>query len=283
MWIKAIFLKKHSAMRNLCVIMLQSFKREVLLLQGEIQSVVRSFSIIEFLATSTEPQLLKTIADICNLPTSTTHRLLNNLCAMGYAKNLGTGQYKLTYKLFEISSQSIHQTSVISIAKPYLDNLSKKLCQSVHLVVRDDTDVVYVYKVTNSVGSVQMASRIGMHLPMYRTAVGKALLATLPDDEITRIFNESHGPAVTRKTITDKEQLLKNISLIRQNGYAVDDEENEEGVMCFAVTIGRKDAEIQYAFSVSTIKDWISEERQQEIIHALKETREEINRHLFLI
>lgn len=252
-------------------------------MQEEIQSVVRSFSIIEYLAASSEPKLLKTIADICNLPTSTTHRLLNNLCAMGYVENLGTGQYKLTYKLFEISSQSIHQTSLISIAKPHLDNLSKRLRQSVHLVVRDNTDVVYVYKVTNSVGSVQMASRIGMHLPMYRTAVGKALLATLPDDEIIQIFDESYEPAVTRKTITTQKQLMDTIHLIRKDGYAVDDEENEEGVMCFAATIGRKGDDIQYAFSVSTIKDRVSVEQRAEIIQELLETRAEINRHLFLI
>lgn len=252
-------------------------------MQGEIQSVVRSFSILEYLASSSEPQLLKTIATACDLPSPTAHRLLNNLCKMGYVENLGIGQYKLTYKLFEISSQSIHQTSLISIAKPHLDALSKQLRQSVHLVVRDNTDVVYVYKVTNSVGSVQMASRIGMHLPMYRTAVGKALLATLPDDEIIQIFEESVEPAVTRKTITTQQQLMEAIKRIRKDAYAVDDEENEEGVMCFATTIGRKGDDIQYAFSVSTVKDWVSDEQRMEIIQKLLETRAEINRQLFLI
>lgn len=158
-------------------------------MSSEIQPIVRSFTIIEYLASSEGARSLREIASACSLPPSTTHRLLNTLCLLDYVVHESNGHYRLSYKIVGISGNIVSRSNFISIVKPFLDNLSDRLNESVHLVARDGNDIVYVYKVTRAIGSIQMASHIGMKLPMYRCAVGKAILATLDNTEIANNFN----------------------------------------------------------------------------------------------
>lgn len=248
---------------------------------NEIQSVSRAFAIIEYLSMSEKTVALKNIASACELPPPTAHRILNTLCSLGYVVHEENGQYRLSLKLFEISSRAVSRSSLISIAKPYLDALSERLGESIHLVVRDGTDIIYVYKVTHAVGSIQMASRIGMRLPMYCVAVGKAIMAAMSDPEIAAVFQASNIVAVTPKTITTLPELIDQISQIRRQGYAIDDEENEIGVKCIATALGRSEDSVSYAFSVSSIKQRMTEQRIMEIAPLLLETKKQIERQLF--
>ena len=244
------------------------------------QTVSKTFQIIEFLSNFTKSQPLKDIAAVCNLPTTTAHRLLNNLCSLGYAVHEESKGYKLSYRLFEISSHCITNSSLISIATPFLDEMSEELGESVHLVVRDGNDIIYVYKVTRSVGSVQMVSRIGMRLPMYRCAVGKAILATLSDEEIRRVFETTKIVATTKNTITSFDNLMKQIYQVRTLGYAIDDEENEEGIKCVATMIRGNGDAIGYAISVSSLKFRMTDQRIDEIVKCLLATKQKIEEQL---
>lgn len=248
---------------------------------SEIQSVARSFSIIEYLSSSAKALQLKEIAAACSLPPPTAHRLLHNLCELGYVINEGNGQYHLSMKLYEISSRTVMRSSLISIAKPYLDELSEQLRESVHLVVRNGCDIVYVYKVTHTTGSIQLASKIGTRLPMYRTAVGKALLATLEDSEIAYIFNNSEIIAATPNTITSLELLMRDIQQVRVQGYAVDNEENEPDVKCVGISLGKSVDDVRYAFSVSSIKTRMSVKRIEEIVERMMKTKQRIENELY--
>ena len=245
-------------------------------MSNEIQSVARSFAIIEYLSKTAKPTSLKEIAAGCALPLTTAHRLVNNLCLLNYAVHESNGYYRLSHKLLEISNQSLSASSLISISKPILDDLSERLKESVHLVVREGTNIVYVYKVVRAIGSIQMASRIGMSLPMYRCAVGKAILSTLEDAEVAEVFQSSHIVATGPNTITDLETLLAEINRIRQLGYAVDDEENEAGIKCVAVPLVCRSENAAYAFSVSSIKSRIPDTRVAEIAEVMLAMRAEI-------
>lgn len=245
-------------------------------MSNEIQSVARSFAIIEYLSNTAKATSLKEIAVECSLPLTTAHRLLNNLCLLQYAVHEPNGQYRLSHKLFEIASRSLSGSSLISISKPILDNLSEALDESVHLVVREGNDIVYVYKVVRAIGAIQMASRIGMRLPMYRCAVGKAILSTLDDLEIAHIFNSSEIISTGPNTITDLEKLMEEINRIRQMGYAVDDEENEEGIRCVAAPLTCKSEDAAYAFSVSSIKSRIPDARVAQIAEVMLRVKADI-------
>lgn len=159
------------------------------------------------------------------------------------------GYYRVSLKLYELANQTAPRSSLIAIAKPYIDELSSSLGESVHLVVRDENDVVYVYKVTQPIGSIQMASKIGMRLPMYRCATGKAIMASLPNGEIKKIFESSNVISVTKNTITDFSVLMKEINQVRINNYAMDNEENEEFISCIATSLGKEGDDISYVSS----------------------------------
>ena len=249
---------------------------------SEIKSIDRCFSVLEYLSTSAKALPLKQIASACDLPVATTHRFLDSLISLGYVAHEIGGYYKLTYKLLEVASRNVSRSSLISIAKPHLDKLSERLHESVHLVVRDNTDILYVYKVTQIIGSIQMASRIGMRLPMYRTAVGKAILSTLSDSEIKEIFEESEIIKVTDNTVTTIEALMAQIHKTRITGYAFDDEENEKGILCIGTTLGRAGDAINYAFSVSSLKSRMTPERIEEISSAIMETKSTIEAQLLI-
>jgi len=251
-------------------------------MSSEVQSVARTLTIIEILAGNSEPTSLKEIAALSALPAPTAYRLLNTLADRGYVDRLSNGSYKLSYKLFELSSQNINTSSTVSTAKPYIDDLSDRLGESAHLVVSDNTNVVYVYKVTKAVGSFQMASRIGMSLPMYRCAVGKAILSTYRDSDILKVLDASNKVATTPFTLTDNLSILQQIYRVRETGYAIDDEENELGIKCFAAAIQPDKGPARYALSISTFKSRLTELHSQEIIRAIKETKQKIERAIIV-
>lgn len=241
-----------------------------------VQSVERTFAIIELLSAESKPQQLSSIAKACMLPPATAHRLLDTLCKFGYVKNDIGGFYSLTPRLFSITSNSVIGTSLISVAKPHLDELSDLVNESVHLVLRDDCDIVYVYKVVKSIGSLQMASHIGMRLPMYTTAAGKAILSTLPEPEVRRIFNKSAIRPVTENTITNIDDLLQSLSVTQKLGYSLDNEENEIGITCIAMPLGKGPDGAKYAFSISSLTRRMQADRLNELEKIMKKTQTNI-------
>lgn len=241
-----------------------------------VQSVERTFSIIEYLSSKAEPQQLAAIGKACGLAPATTHRLLETLCGLGYVKNENSGTYTLTPKLFSITSNRFTDNTLISIAKPYLEELSNLVNESVHLVLRDGCDVVYVYKVVKTIGSIQMASHIGMRIPMYRTAVGKAILSTLPDQEVRQIFQDSDIHSVTKNTITNIDELLRCLEITREQGYGLDNEENEMGITCIAMPLGHSGKSARYAFSISSLTPRMMPERLSNLAVEIKKTQQKI-------
>lgn len=245
-----------------------------------VQSVERTFTIISYLSSKPKPQSLSAVANACNLPPATAFRLLKTLIDLGYACNENGGFYSLTPKLFSMTSSVVANNSVISYIKPHLVRLSEKANESVHLVMQDGNDILYVDKVAKNPESVNMASYIGMRLPMYCTAAGKALLSTLSNDEITRIFNCSDVHKITPNTITTLDGLLANLEQAAQKGYCIDREENEVGITCIAVAIGKAPDGKKYAFSVSSLTARMEEERIEELSVIMHDTLSHIIKEL---
>lgn len=248
-----------------------------------VQSVERTFAIIEFLADHTKPQQLAVIAKACGLAPATTHRLLETISELGYVKGEIGGFYSLTPRLFSMTSKSLTDNTLVSIAKPHLDDLSDLAGESVHLVLRDGCDVIYIYKALKSIGSLQMASHIGKRVPMYRTAVGKAILSTLPQTEIRQIFQKSDIRPITPNTITTIEGLLEHLDISREQGYFIDNEENEIGITCIALPLGKPQDGIRYAFSISSLTARMTPERLKELAKAMKRTQDSILKELVSI
>ena len=205
---------------------------------GSVQSIDRVLDILEALSAVPQGMLLTELSAKVGLHVSTTHRLVHMLLDRGYAmKEQETGKYRLTLRTFEIGSRVSSVWDLMSMAKPYLDDLASQSQEAVHLVERDGNGVVYLYKAEPFRQLVRMGSHYGLRNPMYCTGVGKSILALLPREEVDRIWNSESITAFSPNTITNLEQMHRELAQIRQRGYAIDDEEHELGVRCMAVAI----------------------------------------------
>ena len=140
-----------------------------------VQSIARIFKLIEVLCNHPRGAGLQTISTEAGLAKSTAHRLLASLVSLGYAtQDVQTARYRLTLKMFELSSGIVSGMDIISVAKPHLDRLSRRLGEAVHLVMQDGVDIIYVYKAEP--GEYEpLSSYVGRRTQMYSTGVGKAI------------------------------------------------------------------------------------------------------------
>lgn len=243
--------------------------------KNPIQVADRIFNVIETLAGSGPSGLIE-LSKKLNLNKSTVHRILNALIYMGYVKqDLATSKYFLSFKICEIASQMQEKISIIDIVRPYLKQLVKDTGETVHLVQMDGTSAIYIDKVESHLNTVRLVSRIGKRIPLYCSGVGKSIMAGLPDFQIKELWEQSDIQALTPNTIVDLELFIKEISKIRRNGYAVDNEENEAGVRCVAVSLNNYSGN-RYAFSISAPSNRLDNEKVRLYAAGLLKAKENI-------
>ena len=202
------------------------------------------------------------------------HRLLASLVSLGYAAQDENGRYRLTLKMFELSSGIVNSMDIMDVAKVHLERLAQRTGEAVHLVIRDGQDIVYIYKTES--GPMRMSSRVGLRSPLYCTGVGKAILATLPADEVTNIWQHTTPQKLTTHTIVEFDALQAQLAEVRTNGYAIDDEENELGVRCVAVAIPGVGGRADSAFSISGLAPYMTPERIRRIATLALDARTDI-------
>lgn len=203
-----------------------------------VRSIDRVLDVIEALSNQPHGVTLTNLSSKVGLHISTTHRLLSSLTARGYVQqDKETGKYRLTMRLFEIGSRIIGGMNLVSISRPYLERLAELTNEAIHLVARDGDEVVYLYKEDMRESIVSMASFVGMRAPMYSTAVGKSILARMSENEVKDIWNRIVVIPFTKNTITHYDALLRELQITRERGWAVDNEENEPGVLCVGASI----------------------------------------------
>lgn len=248
--------------------------------KNPVQSAERIFQVMEVLADNGEMGLMELSAAL-GLHKSTVHRLLMSLIYMGYAKqDEATQKYMLSYKVVSMAGKVLDRTDILQVAKPYLERLSDISGEAVHLVQREENNILYIYKIEAKVGTIRMVSHVGMVHPMYCSGVGKAIMATLPEDEVKQIWNESIIEKKTDKTITDYAKMQEILEEVRENGYALDDEENEKGVRCIAACLYGHQREVKYAFSISGPTSRMTKERVKELSVDMLKVQEELSREL---
>ena len=240
-----------------------------------VQSVERIFQLIEHLAAHPTGVSLQRLAEETGLAKSTVHRLLASLVGLGYVvQDEENGHYRLTLKMFELSSGIVNSMEIMDGAKAHLERLSQRTGEAVHLVIRDAQDIVYIYKTES--GPMRMSSRVGLRSPLYCTGVGKAILATLPPEEVEDVWNHSSLKKLTSRTVVDLTEMQDQLAEVRANGYAIDDEENEMGVRCVAVAIPGPDGRAESAFSISGLAPYMTPERIRRVAALALDTRTDI-------
>lgn len=218
------------------------------------RSVERTFAIIECMTQESESALTE-LARKTGLSKATVYRMLSTLMGLGYVtRDAKTEKYRLTLKFLQISANKLMHYDIQRQMHPILEQIASTTGETVHLVERSDDTVVYIDKCESTTNSVRMVSRIGMSLDLFSTGVGKALLAHLPDEEITNLWSRCSHNRKTPFTITELPDFLREIAVVRQQGYAVDNEENELDVRCVAVAAADLYGQFRYAVSISAPK-----------------------------
>lgn len=244
--------------------------------KNPIQVSERIFHTIEYLACC-GPAGLAELSRELHLNKATVHRILTSLGCMDYVKqDPETLKYSLSFKFCGIANQILAQNNIIDLARPYIKELSEQTGETVHLVQMDGIQAVYIDKVEASHSSVRLVSMVGKSIPLYCSGVGKALLADMTDDRIRTIWEQSDIHKLTDYTVTDFKTFMKLIREVRQNGYAMDNEENELGVRCVAASLGSFHGEAGYAISVSAPKDRMPDDRISFFVTHLLDIRQRI-------
>lgn len=140
----------------------------------------------------------------------------------------------------------------------------ESLNEVVHLVIRDNYDIIYIDKVEAD-NRIRMASFIGRRSPLFCTSVGKAMLAYMTDEEVEKVWSNSKIERLTEKTIISFDKFNEELKKIKENGYAEDDEENEMGVRCIGSPIFNQNGEIEGAISISGPTFRVTKDRVDEI------------------
>ncbi len=235
-----------------------------------VQSVERTLTIVELLSDYNDGLGITDISNGVELHKSTVHRLLGTLIYKGYViQDADTNKYRLTLKFYEIGNKRVENIGILEASKPYTKALMQSINEVVHLVVRDGIDIVYVDKVEAN-NTIRMASRIGKRSPMYCTSVGKAMLANMSDLEVSKIWAQSEIIKLTDNTIVDFDELKKALEIIKNDGYAEDDEENEIGVRCIGAPVFNREGGIEGAISVSGPAVRVTNDKVKEIAEEVK-------------
>ncbi|WP_026568482.1 IclR family transcriptional regulator [Bacillus sp. UNC41MFS5] len=218
---------------------------------SNVQSLERALTILNKLSEYPDGIQITRLSEQVGLTKGTLHRLLSTLSSMNYVvKDEETDKYKLGLQVLFLSRNLLNNSNIVTIAKPYLEKLSHEVNETVHLCIEDRGEVVYIDKIESN-QTIRMYSRIGSRAPMYRTAVGKILLSDMEPDKFEEIVSNTSFIPKTPTTITSKEEFIKEIETVKVQGYALDNAENEEVLMCIASPIYDHKGKIIASFSIS--------------------------------
>ncbi|MEX5303005.1 IclR family transcriptional regulator [Kocuria sabuli] len=238
---------------------------------GGVQSVERVFRLLEAITAAGGEMSLSELSAAVQLPLPTIHRLLRTLVPSGYVRQLPSRNYALGPRLILLGEAAGRQFG--SAARTRLDELVHELGESANMAVLDGREVVYIAQAQSS-RSMRMFTEVGRRADTHDTGVGKAMLATLPDERVRAIVGTAGLSTPTPKSIGSLEGLFEDLGRIRERGYAIDDEETELGVRCYAVAV--PGAPTPTAVSVSGPVSRMDEEFRRRAVPLLCRTAEAI-------
>jgi IclR family transcriptional regulator, KDG regulon repressor len=196
----------------------------------------RSLDIIERLVTEERGLSITEVSHRFKIPKSSAFGILQTLKARGYVEKDSDDRYSLTLKIFGLGSALIDALDLRKQLYPLLKELTDKSKITGHIAVLDQGYAVYVEKV-EVLGALRLTTGIGKRMQVHSTSIGKALLAYQPDSEVDRIIAERGLPRHTTRTLASAQELKNELVRVRSLGYAVSNEENEEGVRAVAAPI----------------------------------------------
>ncbi|MGA8232949.1 MAG: IclR family transcriptional regulator [Candidatus Acidiferrales bacterium] len=201
-----------------------------------ITSLQRGLNLLHLFADSQKGMSASRIAKLSASPMSTVHRFFMNLTSAGYVNCDCDVDYHLGIACVSVGQAALSQLDLRRLSLPYLQELNRRARETLHLTVRFGLSAVYVEKLDSS-EPLRIHSRIGAAIPLFCTAVGKVLLAYLPEQEQATVLDRIEMHRFTANTVGSPQELQTQLQLVRRNGYACDLEEHQAHIRCVAAPI----------------------------------------------
>jgi IclR family pca regulon transcriptional regulator len=229
---------------------------------GRSRSLVRGLAILSSFSSTRHLAGISELARELGLTRSTAHRYVSTLSDLGYLQQDPVSRkYRLGPRVLDLGFSAIHAMDVREIAAPHLQRLSDETGFTANLAILDGADVVYIERCRTSrpgQREIDLDLHVGSRLPAYCTALGKALLAFLPDDERDAIVRsaklEQRGP----NTIVDRRALLAELDRVREAGIAVNNEELAYGLRSIAAPVRTKAGAARAAINLAVHRSMVS-------------------------
>ena len=245
-----------------------------------IRSIDRTLQILELFSLEKPEWGVTEISKALNIYKSNVHNVLTTLAEKGFViKDSKTDKYKLGIKFFELGSIVIKNMDLRKIAHPYMEKLLKEFNETVHLGILVEGEILSIEQ-EESGQSLSPRIFIGKRAPLYCTGIGKAIMAYLPKDKFAFTIKEIGLTRYTEGTISNEEELEKELEKIREQGYAVDNMEHEEGVRCVAGPIRDYTGKVSASLSVSGPAFRINENNVPNIAKKVKEYCDYISKEM---
>ena len=219
-----------------------------------VQTIERMASILDLVGQKSRGISIRELSLELELPKGTVHRLLSSLAYFGYIRQDPVMKnYSLGLKLLDLGSLAAAQIDLRKISETLLRDLAERCKETVHMVIMDQDEVVYIEKVESlcDLGGLRMTSRVGAKNPAHSCAVGKVLLSYLSEQEMEDFISRKGLPQRTANTIIDRQSFREHLKMVRTQGYAIDDEENEKGIRCVAGPVLGRSGKPVGAISIS--------------------------------
>lgn len=242
-----------------------------------LSSVEKAFKVLEYIAGKKEGAGVTEVSQALGYSKSSSHRLCATLLNCGYLKQINNGSYKATARMFEVGSKIIQSADFYNISFSFLKALRDRFNETAHMAIFNTDHIVFINKV-ESQRSLRLYSRVGGEGPAHATALGKVLLAYIPEPELEKILKEKELEKYTETTITDPGKLRQELKKVLEQGYAEDQGEFEEKINCVAAPVKDHTGQTVAALSVS-IPNWRSPSKE-EVIYEVTKTASDLSRQL---
>ena len=213
--------------------------------ENTVRSLSKAIDILDALSASGRGMKLGEISEKTGYPKSTIHALLSTMRDRGLISQLDDGRYSLGLRLFEYGSAVSRGFDISTLARPYLEKLSSLTGANAVISMIDGSGTVSFDYAVSSTG-IQIMPEIGVRLPLHATSQGKLMLAMLPEKKAEQLIGKKALQPFTPHTVTDKEALIAQLSVIRERGYAVEDGEYKVGLRSVSAPVYLSSGEARY-------------------------------------
>jgi len=243
-----------------------------------IRSLEKGLKILELLADKQQLTVTE-VSRALGLNRSGSHRFLATLKELGWVERGDDSRYQLSFKVLRLGMKFVSRFEVRNVARPYMQRLSSLANETINLGYWDGKDIIHLDKI-DTYEILRIDPGIGTRVPAYCTALGKSILASLPEDDLEKYLKSVKLKPFTPNTITTKKKLRRELEKVRQRGYAIDNEELALGLRCVGAAIFDFRGFPLYSMSVSAPTARLTAERIELIQKDIRRVCNELSCHL---